>query len=97
LEGLRDRQRQHADAFIDERFGLFARRLAADIALFRFAVVDAARLLREALAMTWRTICSHWACMPGSWVAMTSRFGSAAPKFRRGALGSLATVVSPQR
>src|SRR5438067_5128337 len=56
------------------------------------------------LARTWRTILSHCACKAGSLAVITSRFGcgedgawgSDAPRFRRGALGSLAMPVSPQ-
>src|SRR5207253_10192783 len=50
LEGLGDGQRQHADALLEQRLGLLGRRLAADVALFRFAVMDAPRFLGEALA-----------------------------------------------
>ena len=50
LERRRHRQRMHFDALFAQRLALFGAGLAADRALFGFAVVDAARFVGEALA-----------------------------------------------
>ena len=50
IAGEKRRQLRELDAFIGQRLGLVARGLAANRALRRFLVMDAARLFRKALA-----------------------------------------------
>ena len=96
------RQRQHLNALFAQRLCLLSRRAAADAALLDLAVVDAARLLGEALADVLGAFddlaqCAQPSACASPGDATTSRTSSAPAddRFRRGADGSRSIAVSP--